>query len=273
MPFDLDKIGQVLKTARIEKGLALEDVSAELFIRKSIIGAIESADWESLPHDVYVKGYVSQYAAFLNVRDLVRLELRPGETPSDTAQTPRKERRDAPSKQERMPLGGHGSKKKIFGAVVMTGVLVAFLVFVNVQKPVGTARPAYQPVQGAQETAAALPVPRPDQKPPDGTADNNYETVAGADTSAKGYDPQEEKVVLETKKLMIACQERTWVRVVIDGSEKKEFMLNQEEVVVLNAKESFDLLIGNAAGVKLFYNGKDIGFTGASGEVKRVNLS
>ena len=28
MPFDLDKIGQVLKTARIEKGLTLEDVSA-----------------------------------------------------------------------------------------------------------------------------------------------------------------------------------------------------------------------------------------------------
>ena len=119
----------------------------------------------------------------------------------------------------------------------------------------------------------SAPAPRPDQKPADGMADNNYETVAGADTSAKGYDPYEEKVVLETKKLMIACQERTWVRVVIDGSEKKEFMLNQEEVVVLNAKESFDLLIGNAAGVKLFYNGKDIGFTGASGEVKRVNLS
>ncbi len=50
-------------------------------------------------------------------------------------------------------------------------------------------------------------------------------------------------------------------------------MLNREEVVVLSAKESFDLLIGNAAGVKLFYNGKDIDFTGESGEVKRVNLS
>ena len=122
--------------------------------------------------------------------------------------------------------------------------------------------------------AAAEQTPRPDdRKSPDGAAENTYQRVAGAETSAQAYDPREEKVVLETKKLMIACQERTWVRVVIDGSEKKEFMLNHEEVVVLNAKESFDVLVGNAAGVKLFYNGEDIGFTGASGEVKHVSLS
>ena len=39
MPFDLDKIGQLLKAAREEKGLTLEDVSRALFLRKSIIGA------------------------------------------------------------------------------------------------------------------------------------------------------------------------------------------------------------------------------------------
>ena len=72
---------------------------------------------------------------------------------------------------------------------------------------------------------------------------------------------------------MIACQQRTWVRIVIDGTEKKEFIMNPEEVVVLNGKEGFDLLIGNAGGVKLFYNGKDIGFSGDEGEVRRINLS
>ena len=69
MPFDLDKIGQLLKAAREEKGLTLEDVSRALFLRKSIIGAVESGDWQRLPHDVYVKGYATQYASFLNVLD------------------------------------------------------------------------------------------------------------------------------------------------------------------------------------------------------------
>ena len=50
MPFDLDKIGQLLKTARVEKGLTFEDVWRALFIRKSTIEAIESGDWQHLPH-------------------------------------------------------------------------------------------------------------------------------------------------------------------------------------------------------------------------------
>jgi hypothetical protein len=41
---------------------------------------------------------------------------------------------------------------------------------------------------------------------------------------------------------------------------------------VLNGKDGFDLLIGNAGGVKLFYNGKDTGFAGEEGEVRRINL-
>lgn len=46
------------------------------------------------------------------------------------------------------------------------------------------------------------------------------------------------------------------MRIVIDGTEQKEFMLNPKEVVKLKAKQSFALLIGNAGGVKLFYNGR-----------------
>ncbi|MCX7856467.1 MAG: DUF4115 domain-containing protein [Deltaproteobacteria bacterium] len=74
------------------------------------------------------------------------------------------------------------------------------------------------------------------------------------------------------KKLIITCHERTWISVVVDGKEKKEFMLNPKDVVVLNAKEGFDLLIGNAGGVRLVLNGKDLSFSGKSGEVKRLKL-
>lgn len=70
MPFDLCRIGQLLKEAREEKGLTLENVSEALFVRKRVIGAIEAGDWNNLPHPVYVKGYVTQYASFLNIADL-----------------------------------------------------------------------------------------------------------------------------------------------------------------------------------------------------------
>ncbi len=279
MPFDLHKIGELLKATRIEKGLSLEDVSAELFIRKSKIKALETGDWDNLPHVVYTRGYIIQYATFLNVLDLVTPDLAVEEIPADEAQKeqkPQKQHGESHLSRRGMLLGGEGSNKKIAGAAVMACVLVAFIVFVNVQKPESASRPAPRVVRNTQQTVAPAPAPAPapvEQKAPEATAEDNYQTVAGTDTSTNAYDPKEQKVVLEQKKLMIACQERTWVRVMIDGSEKKEFTLNPEEVVVLNAKESFDLIIGNAAGVKLFYNGKDTGFTGASGEVKRMSLS
>jgi cytoskeletal protein RodZ len=71
MPFDLCRIGELLRQTREEKGLSFEEVSEVLFIRKRVIGAIEAGDWDNLPHPVYVKGYVTQYAALLEVRGLL----------------------------------------------------------------------------------------------------------------------------------------------------------------------------------------------------------
>jgi cytoskeletal protein RodZ len=278
MPFDLGKIGQLLKAARIEKGLTLEDVQHALFIRKSTIDAVESGDWQRLPHVTYVKGYITQYASFLHVLDLVKPELTLNEPPV----APPKKRVKTLAPRRGVSLNRRDLGKRIAGIGVMAGILVAFLVFINVQRPGRMAHAPYQTPQQNQQTAAVQapvmdqmtrPDDRREEKPPAGAVENNYQTVAGANQSENAYDRREEKVVLDPKKLMIACHERTWVMIVIDGSERKEFTLNREEVIMLSAKESFDLLIGNAAGVKLFYNGKDIDFTGERGEVKRVKLS
>ncbi len=81
------------------------------------------------------------------------------------------------------------------------------------------------------------------------------ETATGSSTQSQGLpdnaftiEQQSSAVISDGKKLMITCRERTWVSVVIDDAEKKEFMLNAQEMIVLHAKERFDLLIGNAGG-------------------------
>ncbi len=75
------------------------------------------------------------------------------------------------------------------------------------------------------------------------------------------------------KELTILCHERTWIRVLVDGREKREFILNPRDAVVMRAEEHFVLLVGNAGGVRLFLNGSDTCFFGESGEVKKVFLS
>jgi hypothetical protein len=70
-PFDLDKIGPLLRTEREKKGLSVEEIADALFIRKQVLKALESGNWDALPPVVYVRGYVTLYASFLDIPDPV----------------------------------------------------------------------------------------------------------------------------------------------------------------------------------------------------------
>jgi hypothetical protein len=84
MAFDLSRIGQVLRETREHKGLTFDEVSSALCIRKEALGAIEAGDWDNLPHPVYVKGYVTHYATFLDISDVIKSETASRENESTT---------------------------------------------------------------------------------------------------------------------------------------------------------------------------------------------
>jgi hypothetical protein len=234
MPFDFVTIGKVLRQAREERGLTVKQASEVLFLRGSVILALESGDLTVLPPPFYVKGYITQYAKYLQVYDQVAPNLA---VEQETSRTPRLGRAEegittrVRDRRERPRV----RKAILWGSVTVVAVITLF-VFLHRQ--------------------------------PEIPASPQYETVARSSSDIQPNWP----AVNETKKLMIACQERTWVRIVIDDAEKREVMLNPEEVVMFNGREKFDLLVGNAGGIKLFLNGKDTKFEGASGEVKRITL-
>jgi cytoskeletal protein RodZ len=179
-------------------------------------------------------------------------------------------------------------RKKVATAVAVGVIALGFIVFLNLPKTT-TVAPPPQTVESTPQAAQTTPGPQAGQAgqtiksapstqtgqttksvpSTQATPPNTKEQPAEASPAAA---EEGASAVLEPKKLTIVCQDTTWVRITIDGHEEKEFMLKPEEVVKLQAKESFDLLVGNAGGVKLLYNGKDTGFSGESGEVKQVRL-
>lgn len=235
MPIDLSKIGAILKERRESKGLTLEDVSASLCVRKSLVHALESGTWEMLPHEVYVRGYIKEYAHLLNIYEEIVSDLLQNDEIKATI--------DVPIQVKSEPRARRLPKKAIVYPFALV-LLVGFVILSQVNKN----QPLPQIRQVEHKTQAS----------------NNPLSYESQGTIGE---------VSAVKKLMISCQERTWVSVVIDDNEKKEFMLNPEEIVILNARSNYDLLIGNAAGVKLILDGKDVEVSGMSGEVKRVKLS
>lgn len=75
MSVDLSKVGSILRATREEKGIGVEEVSNILCLRKSLIEAIERGKWDALPHEIYVRSYIKEYANFLNISDQVLPEL------------------------------------------------------------------------------------------------------------------------------------------------------------------------------------------------------
>lgn len=238
MSININKIGALLKDKREKEGIDVSQISEALFLRRSLVEALEAGDWDSLPHQVYVKGYLKEYASFLKIYEIIAPDLLEtiDKNEKQLSEIASEKMKHAKYKRTRTPL-------RIF-LVPIAFILAAtlFIIGISQKKFNNTSKIASNAIQAST------------------TSYVNQGDNSGAE-------------IQENKRLMITCHERTWISIIIDGAEKKEFMLNPQEVIVLNAKKNFDLLVGNAGGVKLILDGRSIDFTGRSGEVRRIELS
>lgn len=72
--------------------------------------------------------------------------------------------------------------------------------------------------------------------------------------------------------LEIKAHDPTWLQVISDKTQSQELMMRPGESVTWHAKNSFSLKIGNAGGINVFFNGKDIGKLGEKGQVIKLSL-
>ncbi len=118
MKCDLSEIGKTLKDVRERKGLSLDQASNMLSIEKPFLEGIESADWGKLPDPFYVQGYITEYAALLDVFD----ELRPRLVTSKDRLSPDAPATEPPAKTDGT-LNGYGFQNVPIMAAIATGIL------------------------------------------------------------------------------------------------------------------------------------------------------
>jgi len=77
----------------------------------------------------------------------------------------------------------------------------------------------------------------------------------------------------ELLNLKIVATDKTWIQLIIDDSTSLEYILKSGDSNVWQAKNKFIVRIGNGAGVKLYFNGNDLGDLGKTMEVINLSLS
>ena len=75
-----------------------------------------------------------------------------------------------------------------------------------------------------------------------------------------------------THVLEVFATDTTWLIVTIDGTQKKELLLKPGESAKWQANQNFSLKIGNAGGINLTFDGKNLGPPGKKGQVIRLIL-
>ena len=100
--------------------------------------------------------------------------------------------------------------------------------------------------------------------------DNQMTPPADAKPDAQKEQVVTKKEILHTLELI--ANEETWIFVTIDEKESKERLLKPGTRAKWTARSGFSLKIGNAGGIKLLFDGKEIGPLGEKGKVVKLRL-
>jgi hypothetical protein len=252
----MTSVGEILRSARETQGRGIAEIAEELCITQRYLRALESDNLSELPGAFFYKSFVKQYAAILgipfqkieaSVHALASVEAPPEQEPEIE--------RTIPSGQAIRALdplveasNQYFSNRKIGIPVAVLGLaLLACSGFYG-----WWTRPPRQQARTAvpARPISAAPAPR-------------------VEVSAS-QDPDNVNHVV----LNLAATEKVWLS--ITNSEGKQIfsgVLQPSQTKTVAASDAAQMKVGNAGGIEVRLNGRDIGPLGGRGQVKTVRFT
>jgi cytoskeletal protein RodZ len=226
-------LGDEFRAAREARHLSLSDVSEQIHIRSVYLQSIEDEHWAAIAAPVYVRGFIRTYARFLGLdgeQAVGRFNAALGDVP------PRHAEVVTFSKP-----GRRGSSPWLYALSAAAAILVAFVAYnFYVLQSAGRS-------PGAAVVAVASPTP--------------LESPAHTASPVRARPKP-----APARTLDVRLTQRSWVSVKIDGTAKLEGIFPPGTRKQFHGKLAI-VRTGNAGGVDLSVNGRELGVMGAAGAV------
>ncbi len=248
----MSALGESFRTARESQGFSLSDVADRIHIRSLYLAAIEAEDWVAIGPAVYVRGFLRNYARFLQLDPDAAVAAFNESSIRHTAaaaalQAPAT--RVEPSRsglgRGRPTVAKTGPSPGAIVGVIVAFALVAFVGYQYVEYARGNVSTRHEPVAAVQPSV-----------PP---AKSQAMAVARVGHRA-------DRFAKPSGGLGLRLKDGSWLRVVIDGK------VTMEGVYPAGTERSFSgrsatIRTGNAGGVDVTLAGKDLGPMGGLGDV------
>lgn len=286
-------MGSTFRAEREKRGLTIKDIERETSIRAKYLEALEQGKYDVLPSEVYVKGFIRNYADFLhlNAEKLVqeyREEIH-GEDVGPIAQA-------APATtsmvNEHAPFSSGSDfhervEKSNKGRIVFMMVAAVVIAFVgSIYYFFGDDPSSPKPQQTAQQSAAQKPQPprqtsqqAPQQTQPTAPVQN---TQTPKQNQPQQATPQPASVPAIGNTASASAGQadvtaqftgRCWVQALADGKVIYEGMAEANQTLRWTGKKEVIVTAGNAGVIDVTYNGQRIGKLGKEGAVVEKKFS
>jgi len=268
-------IGDTLRREREKQNLTIKDIEQGTSIRSLYIDAIETGEYQTLPGEVYTKGFIRNYANFLKLDPDACVEQYLAEkSPADTIENEINEFREAPVVKQHRPKptaahqqpskssGGGGSMALVAASLLLivggAFVLLGFTDDKTADRK--TARPA--PVAAARGVAQAIPEENESEKVvlPSSSPSVSSENAAEPVSKRKAAASSDVEIVA-------SFTDQCWTRVVADGQVVYEGIPSPGNTLTWTGKDSIAITMGNAGAIELTHNGQRLGKAGNVGQV------
>lgn len=288
-------IGQVLKAARLAQVMSAQDIARQLRLSEKQIEAIEQDDHSKFPNQIFLRGFIRNYAKLVR-EDTKKFSQLLGETfpPTSTTQA-------ITFSVDGTPFIPDHKKSKGSLIILLIVILVSSLLVYEVYRSGGDDSKTNENIENGTiaETIIQLEteieqVPEDNQNQLSSVIKSNgsdfnvlIEEVEADQQSGDSLDKEQKvETALEVEDKLVGSEGggtlsfmftgESWVEVK-DAEGKNIFSQtspgNTEETV--NGSPPFSLIIGNAASVRLFYNDEPVDlipYTNTNGGVARLSL-
>jgi cytoskeleton protein RodZ len=155
-----ESVGQLLRTARVNRGLSVEDVARQLRLSVRQITALEEDDYDKLVSNTFLRGFVRNYAKLLQIDASPLLQQLEQLLPPAPAQTITYQIEGIPFPSNRK----QGARSfLIVGGAILALVLLIYEIYRGNEVTIDSQQPALktQPQTGAapRPEASSLPAP------------------------------------------------------------------------------------------------------------------
>jgi cytoskeleton protein RodZ len=250
----MSSVGTLLRKSRLDQGVSLQDISARTRISVKNLEAIESGDLGQLSSPFVYRSFVRQFAAELKLDydilapdvlaacDTMRQPLLPGEGNALVIRVARlqpKIRRD-------------------FHWVYLAAVLV---LVIAAGSGAYALRAHSSPASAVTSLAVSLGL-TPHAHPA-------TRVVADAPSTAPVAVPPSTPIDSGIH-IRLSAIETTWLSIIADGKPTYSGILKASQTKTLEGRETARIKTGNAGGVTVVFNGKELGPMGRHGETRTV---